>query len=252
MTLEALLARNLERLFFSGRRSALPFIMFALIGGGLLGASPMPAPVFGGELRIERPQQETVDRAVEISPSEAAARIATERAEAQSQRLKALEAETRRKAEQSKQEAAETAAADARKREQAEELARRKAESDKIILQELENLKKAREETDRGKDAKRKANTPDGERTRTIANSASLTKVAFGSAVHGRCASGRVFYRKGRRWYVTGADDTLWQIAERFYGTGSAYPRIYRANRKRLASPHVVRPCLALRLPGRG
>jgi nucleoid-associated protein YgaU len=59
-------------------------------------------------------------------------------------------------------------------------------------------------------------------------------------------------HRRGRRWYVTGADDTLWDVAERFYGSGLAYPRIYRVNRKRLSSPHVVRPCLALRLPERG
>jgi nucleoid-associated protein YgaU len=67
-----------------------------------------------------------------------------------------------------------------------------------------------------------------------------------------RCMEGRVFRRKGRRWYITGHDDTLWDIAERFYGSGLAYPRIYRVNRSRLSSPHVVRPCLALRLPARG
>ncbi len=67
-----------------------------------------------------------------------------------------------------------------------------------------------------------------------------------------RCMEGRVFKRKGRRWYITSRDDTLWDIAERFYGSGLAYPRIYRVNRNRLSSPHVVRPCLALRLPARG
>jgi nucleoid-associated protein YgaU len=71
------------------------------------------------------------------------------------------------------------------------------------------------------------------------------------SASASRCAEGRVIKRKGRRWYVTGRDDTLWDIAERFYGSGLAYPRIYRVNRARLSSPHVVRPCLALRLPAR-
>jgi LysM domain len=242
MTLEALLARTLERLLFSGRRSALPFIIFALIEGVLFGATLMPAPVFGGELHIERLQQSMDDRAAGISPAEAADRIARER----------LEAEAWRGAVQTEQKAADTSDADAQKRHRAEELARRKLESDKIILQELENLKRAREEADRGKDARHTADTPDGKRTRTTAKSASGTKVASGSAVHGRCTIGRVVYRKGRRWYVTGADDTLWQIAERFYGTGSAYPRIYRANRKRLRNPHVVRPCLALRLPGRG
>jgi nucleoid-associated protein YgaU len=245
------LARILKQDFFSGWRTAVPFILFALIGGELLGALPVakPAPAFGGELHNEQPRQALDDRAVEISPADAAARIAKERADAQSQSLKGLEVEVRWKAEQ---EAAETADADARKRQQAEELARRKAESDKIISEELENLKKAREEADRAKAAKRKAETPDSERAQMTAKRASRTKAASATGVHGRCASGRVVYRKGRRWYVTGADDTLWQIAKRFYGSGSAYPRIYRANRKRLASPNIVRPCLALRLPGRG
>lgn len=251
MTPEALLARNLEPPFFSGRRSALPFIMFALIGGGLFGSSPMPAPAFGGELHNALPQQSMDDRAVEISPAEAADRIARERLEAQARRLEAMEAEARRRAVQTEQGAADTSDADARKRHQAEELARRKLELDKIISEELENLKKAREEADRGKDAKRKAEAPDRELGQMAAGRPARSK-ASGSAVHGRCASGRVVYRKGRRWYETGADDTLWQIAEKFYGTGSVYPRIYRANRKRLRNPHVVRPCLVLRLPGRG
>ncbi|MGE5266250.1 MAG: LysM peptidoglycan-binding domain-containing protein [Deltaproteobacteria bacterium] len=248
------MARILKQDVCNGWRTAAPYILLAMIGGELFGALPVPMPnaAFGGELQNEQAQQSMDDLAVEISPADAAARIAKERADAQSQRLEALEAEARRKAEQTEQGSAETAPADARKREQAEELAHRKAESDKIISEALENLKKAREEADRAKAAKRKAETQDSERAQMTAKRPSRTKAATGTAVHARCAGGRVVYRKGRRWYVTGADDTLWRIAKRFYGSGSAYPRIYRANRKRLVSPHIVRPCLILRVPGRG
>ena len=64
-----------------------------------------------------------------------------------------------------------------------------------------------------------------------------------------RCAEGRVVRRKGKRWYIAGEDDTLWDIAERFYGKGTRYTLIYKANRNRMSDPDVVRPCLRLRLP---
>lgn len=70
--------------------------------------------------------------------------------------------------------------------------------------------------------------------------------------VSSRCRTGRVVLRKGKRWYRTGANDTLWDLSQRFYGNGLHYPRIYRANLKRLSSPHIVRPCQLLRVPGRG
>lgn len=91
-----------------------------------------------------------------------------------------------------------------------------------------------------------------GRRTAFVkANAAPRARPAKAKRRHvsGRCHKGHVFKRNGRRWYRTGRDDTLWDIAERFYGRGMAYPRIYRANRARMKSPHIVRPCLALRLP---
>ncbi|MDE2583221.1 MAG: LysM peptidoglycan-binding domain-containing protein [Rhodospirillales bacterium] len=42
---------------------------------------------------------------------------------------------------------------------------------------------------------------------------------------------------------------SLWRIAERVYGTGSAYNKIYRVNRSRLASPDMIRPGQVLALP---
>jgi nucleoid-associated protein YgaU len=221
------------------------------------------------------------DRRRKAQAAEAAATIAKERAEADTRRIDVAEADSVRKAEEAKKAEAEARKKEAARREKAEELARRKAEYDRTIAAEMERLKKAKEEADRAKSApssvaprtpQQKANVTlerfylpgqkrpqsteraDDEKRVAVArdndDSARETSVRRGSA-GGRCSEGRVIKRKGRRWYVTGADDTLWDIAERFYGSGTAYPRIYKVNRKRLSSPHVVRPCLALRLPGR-
>ncbi len=207
------------------------------------------------------------------SAAQAAREIAEARTAAEARRIDLAEADTVRKAKEAERSAADAAEREARKRKQAEDLARRKAESDKRIADELERLKRAKEEAERAKSrpgaAPNKANVtierfylpgdkpPASERPadRGRAAVAAVAEVTDEPGerprAHGRCATGRVVHRKGRRWYVTGADDTLWDIAERFYGSGLAYPRIYRVNRKRLSSPHVVRPCLALRLPGR-
>ncbi len=210
-----------------------------------------------------------------ISANEAAKAIETQRAAVEQRRIDLAEAQTvqqAKDAERVNQEAARTALAKAKR---AEELKRRQAEEDKKIAEELERLKKAREEADRNKQQQskqpaQKANITierfylPGEkkpRDETGRGTDATVAVRDGSRNAGdqtnkdrsanACQDGRVMLRNGRRWYMTGANDTLWDIAERFYGSGQAYPRIYRANRKRLASPHVVRPCLALRLPGR-
>jgi nucleoid-associated protein YgaU len=189
-----------------------------------------------------------------VSPSEAVECIAKERAEGQSRGGGGAEtSEADLRAAQAQD--ADAASVEARKRKQAEDLARRKAESDKIIAEELENLKKAREEADRAKAAKSTPAQATMAPVKARAATDQSSRYEASSRAGGRhrgCAKGRVFHRKGQRWYLTGAHDTLWSIAERFYGSGSAYRRIYRGNRKRLANPDVVRPCLALRLPGRG
>lgn len=66
----------------------------------------------------------------------------------------------------------------------------------------------------------------------------------------GRVCSGR---RKGRRpgYHFVASHETLWGIARRFYGRGERFDIIYRANRDRLSSPDVLRPCQWLRIPGR-
>jgi nucleoid-associated protein YgaU len=206
--------------------------------------------------------------------AKAARTIAKERAEAEARRIDLAEADTVRKAQAAAKAAAEAEKKEALRRKQADELARRKAEADKRIAEELERLKKARQEADRAKATpagppqkanitlerfylpgqKRPARDTRKEKAERRIGTAPDEEVSGRAkrvSASGRCAEGRVVHRKGRRWYVTGADDTLWDIAERFYGSGTAYPRIYRVNRKRLSSPHIVRPCLALRLPGR-
>jgi nucleoid-associated protein YgaU len=59
--------------------------------------------------------------------------------------------------------------------------------------------------------------------------------------------------RKGRKpqIYVVQDGETLWSIARRYYGSGLRYQKIYRVNRGRMPSPHVVRPCQRIILPGK-
>ena len=50
-------------------------------------------------------------------------------------------------------------------------------------------------------------------------------------------------------WYVVKRGDTLWSIAERHYGAGRRYKRIYAANRRRVRSAHWIEPCQRIYLP---
>lgn len=228
-----------------------------------------------GKLRPEQTvASQGADRA-EVAAT-AAGTIAKERAEAEARRIDLAEAETVRKAQDTSKAEADARKKEDAKRKRAEELARLKAETDRRIAEDLERLKDAKAEADRAKAKpvapQQKANItlerfylPGQKRPAEPERTVETERVAIAEDIDtqqqvksarspslGRCTEGRVIKRKGRRWYVTGANDTLWDIAERFYGSGTAYPRIYKVNRKRLASPHVVRPCLALRLPGRG
>jgi nucleoid-associated protein YgaU len=55
----------------------------------------------------------------------------------------------------------------------------------------------------------------------------------------------------GAGWYVAQTGDTLWSIARAHYGQGIAYRRIWAANRRGLASPHLIYPCQRIYLPRR-
>ena len=50
-------------------------------------------------------------------------------------------------------------------------------------------------------------------------------------------------------WYVIKQGDTLWNIAEKHYGAGWRYRRIFAANRRRLSNPHYISPCQRVYLP---
>jgi nucleoid-associated protein YgaU len=54
----------------------------------------------------------------------------------------------------------------------------------------------------------------------------------------------------GAATYVTVAGDTLWSIAERFYGDGSRWSEIYEANRKTIGDdPDKLGAGLTLTIP---
>jgi LysM repeat protein len=44
------------------------------------------------------------------------------------------------------------------------------------------------------------------------------------------------------RTYVVVKGDCLWKIAQRFYGRGSLWPRIFDANRRQIKNPHWIYP----------
>jgi nucleoid-associated protein YgaU len=56
-------------------------------------------------------------------------------------------------------------------------------------------------------------------------------------------ASGQVEY------YVIKSGDTLSAIAQKFYGKGSAYPRIFEANREVIKNPDLIYPGQKIRIP---
>ena len=43
--------------------------------------------------------------------------------------------------------------------------------------------------------------------------------------------------------------DTLWKIAEQYYGDGSLHPKIFEANRDILDNPNVIKVGQKLRIP---
>lgn len=57
--------------------------------------------------------------------------------------------------------------------------------------------------------------------------------------------------QKHKRRYVVARGDSLWRISRKYYHAGSKYPRIYRANRDRIADPDLIYPCQRFRVPRR-
>jgi nucleoid-associated protein YgaU len=67
-----------------------------------------------------------------------------------------------------------------------------------------------------------------------------IRAVPQGDADAARFSDGRVIIRRG---------DTLWDIAERVYGEGWRYPRIFRANRDKIRRPGRIYPGQVFELP---
>ncbi len=53
----------------------------------------------------------------------------------------------------------------------------------------------------------------------------------------------------GGRTYTVERGDTLWAIAERFYGNGSLWTKIHEANRGLIEDPDVIQPGWVLSIP---
>jgi nucleoid-associated protein YgaU len=53
----------------------------------------------------------------------------------------------------------------------------------------------------------------------------------------------------GERRHEVVAGDTLWKLAEHYYGQGSDYPKIFEANRDQLDDPDRIRPGQMLKIP---
>lgn len=51
------------------------------------------------------------------------------------------------------------------------------------------------------------------------------------------------------RTYEVQKGDSLWAIAERFYGDGTKWPKIHEANKDRIDNPDVIQPGWELTIP---
>jgi nucleoid-associated protein YgaU len=51
------------------------------------------------------------------------------------------------------------------------------------------------------------------------------------------------------QWHEVKKGETLWKIAEQYYGEGGLYTRIFEANRDVLKDPNLIRIGQRLRIP---
>ena len=51
------------------------------------------------------------------------------------------------------------------------------------------------------------------------------------------------------QWHEVKTGETLWKIAEQYYGDGSLYTKIFEANRDTLKDPNLIRVGQRLRIP---
>jgi len=51
------------------------------------------------------------------------------------------------------------------------------------------------------------------------------------------------------QWHEVKKGETLWKIAQQYYGDGSLYPKIFEANKDTLTDPNRIRAGQKLRIP---
>jgi nucleoid-associated protein YgaU len=51
------------------------------------------------------------------------------------------------------------------------------------------------------------------------------------------------------QWYEVKKGDTLWKIAEQYYGDGSLHTKIFEANKDTIKDPNLIRVGQRLRIP---
>jgi nucleoid-associated protein YgaU len=51
------------------------------------------------------------------------------------------------------------------------------------------------------------------------------------------------------QWHLVKKGDTLWKIAQHYYGDGSLYTQIFEANRDILKDPNLIKVGQKLRIP---
>lgn len=180
-------------------------------------------------------------------------------AEAEAERL-------RRKGEAPRTAEPKSAAANASKRESEEAFRRKAAEAEDAAREEEEyrilrrmlaeaeraeraEAKRARSEDDQTSRSTRTAEASDSKRTAVrVGGWSKKRKAARATSCKPRGKRRKI--RRSEAYFVQ-PSDTLWGLARRYYGSGTRYPVIYRANRGRISDPDVLRPCQWIRIPGK-
>jgi nucleoid-associated protein YgaU len=74
-------------------------------------------------------------------------------------------------------------------------------------------------------------------------------KADFSNVQSGSSSTAPAPTAAGTRTYTVQSGDTLWAIAEQFYGKGNLWPRIHEANRAQIEDPDLIQPGWVLTIP---
>jgi len=78
--------------------------------------------------------------------------------------------------------------------------------------------------------------------------SAAAPKADFSNVQSGASSTAPAPAAQGTTYTVV-AGDTLWAIAQRHYGDGNQWSRVFEANRDQLDNPDMIQPGQVLRIP---